>query len=572
MDLTDVRRLTGVNFLHDRCGAIAEAVVDDDIKAFAVRLWRLRMRALLDAVDWQQEEIVVRCYPGGASLMTTAPIDALFIATDMIEYAWSQAESDLKGEQFPDSTAKLDDFRQDIAEVRNPNLISVAEEAERRGISYLGGDGTVSLGLGKKAGIWAEEDLPPLNEIDWMGIADVPVAMVTGTNGKSTTVRLTAAICSAAGFTTSLSSSDWVRVGNEILDEGDYSGPAGARLAVRDPRVEMAVIETARGGLMRRGLPIPFADACLITNIAADHLGSYGITDVSTLADAKFLLSRAVKEGGRLILNADDPYLIDRGGQYAGDVTWYGLSMDEQALAAWLAKREHAAFVKDDMLVYACEGTEHEILPVMDFEPGMRGAAKYNISNALGAISLAVALGVPFAAIATGLASFKATPEENPGRGNIIDVGGTTVLIDFAHNAAGVFALAEAVASMPAKRRLFLLGHAGDRSDEDIRETVRAVCSSHPDMTIVKELPRHLRGREPGEITAICLDELRALSVPNAAIMTADDEIQSVHKALKWAMPGDLLVLLLHEDRKEALTLLQQLQTDQWRAGSPLSG
>lgn len=570
MDLTDVRRLTGVNFLHDRCGAIAEAVIDDDNKAFAVRLWRLRMRAVLDAVDWHREEIAVRCYPGGASLMTTAPIDALFIATDMIEYTWSQVESDLKGEPQPDGSATIDGFRQEIAAARDPNLISVAEEAERRGVSYLGGDGTVSLGLGKNAKIWTEDDLPPLDEIDWTDIDDVPVAMVTGTNGKSTTVRLTAAICSAAGFTTSLSSSDWVRVGNEILDEGDYSGPAGARLAVRDPRVEMAVIETARGGLMRRGLPIPRADACLITNIAADHLGSYGITDVSTLADAKFLLSRAVKTDGRLILNADDPYLVDRGGQYAGDVTWYGLSMDEQALAAWLVRGEHAAFVKDDMLVYACEGSVHEVLPVMDFEPGMRGAAKYNISNALGAISLAVALGVPFAAITKGLASFKATPEENPGRGNIIDVGGTTVLIDFAHNAAGVFALAEAVASMPAKRRLFLLGHAGDRSDEDIRETVRAVCSSNPDMTVVKELPRHLRGRQPGEITAICLDELSALSVPNENIMTADDELQSVHKALEWAMPGDLLVLLLHEDRKEALALLELLKAEHWQAGNPL--
>lgn len=570
MDITDVRRLTGVNFLHDRCGAIAEAVVDDRKKGFVVGLWRRRMRSLLDAVGWEEEEIVTRSYPNGASLMITAPIDALYIATDMIELAWEQVIAEFAGNPERDFAGRIEGFCQRISEERNENLIAIAEEAELRGVSYLGGDGTVTLGLGTHAKHWKESDLPSCDQIAWSGISDVPVAMVTGTNGKSTTVRLTAAICAAAGFTTGLSSSDWVRVGSEILDEGDYSGPAGARLAVRDPRVEMAVIETARGGLMRRGLPVPRADACLITNIAADHLGSYGITDVPTLADAKFLLARAVIPGGRLILNADDPHLVDRAARFDGNVTWYGLSMDEQALKVWLINGQHAAYVKDDSFVYAYEGKEHAILPVADFEPGMRGAARYNVSNALGAISLAFAMGIPFEAITRGLASFKATPDENPGRGNIIDIGGMTVLVDFAHNAAGVYALAEAVASMPAERRLFLLGHAGDRSDEDIRETVRAVCSGKPDMTIVKELPRHLRGRQAGEITAICLDELKTLSVPDDAIMTADDELSSVLKALQWAQKGDLLVLLLHEDRKEAMALIEQLMEQNWQAGSPL--
>ena len=570
MDLTDVRRLTGVNFLHDRCGAIAEAVVEDDRKGVAVCLWRERMRSLLDAVGWNDEEIVVRCYPGGASLMTTAPIDGLFVAADMIEFAWSQVVSDIEGLPHTDPASEIEGFRQEIAETRNPNLILIAEEAEERGVSYLGGDGTVSLGLGKNAKVWPEEELPTHDAIDWDEIGDIPVAMVTGTNGKSTTVRITAALCSAAGHVTSLSSSDWVRVGDEILDEGDYSGPAGARLAVRDPRVEMAVIETARGGLMRRGLPVPRADACLITNIAADHLGSYGITDVPTLADAKFLLSRAIKPGGRLILNADDPFLVDRGPRFGGALTWYGLSFNDRVLSAWLRDGQHAAFMRDEMLFYACDGKEHEILSVVDFEPAMRGAARYNISNALGAISLAVALGIPFDAISKGLTSFKTTPEENPGRGNLLEVGGATVLIDFAHNPAGVLALAEAVKSIPTKRRLFLLGHAGDRSDDDIRDTVRAVCSSEPDMTIVKELPKHLRGRNAGEVTALCLEELKRLNVPDTSVMTAEDEIQSVHKALEWANPGDLLVLLLHEDRKEAMALLDILRTSKWQAGDPL--
>ena len=564
--LHDIRRLTGANFLMPETGAAAEALIGDAEKAFTMVLWRREARALLDAVGWTNERVVMRAFDGGATLQISAPSDALYAATEIVEASWDAACARLSGKPGPDLNAEATRLRATITAERNPTEIALAAEAEKRGVTYLGHDGHVSVGLGTGAQVWAEGQAPLPDSVDWSTVHDIPVAMVTGTNGKSTTVRLAAAIGQAAGRCVGLSSSDWVRVGGEIVDEGDYSGPAGARLAVRDPRVDLAIIETARGGLMRRGLPLPRADACLLTNIAADHLGTYGITDVHAMADAKFQIADAVRPGGRLILNGDDPALVARSAQFDGNITWFGLNLDRTMLDIWITEGGHAVYVADGHMVLARDGSRTPILPIADFKPGMGGAAKYNISNALGAIGLADAFGLPVDAMTAGLAGFADTPEENPGRGNFIELGGATLLIDFAHNPHGVAALAEAVRAFPATRRLIIAGQAGDRSDEDTREMTRAIWAANPDMVVIKELPKKLRGRQHGELPAVIADELTVLGVsPDAKTMT-DNEFEAVKAALNWAKPGDLLVLLLHEDRAPVMDLIERLRTSGWQA------
>ncbi len=570
MTLTDVRRLTGVNFFMARTGAAAEATVPDASKGFAVALWRQFMRQLLDGVGWSEEPIAARSYPGGASLVIGAPLDALYTATDMIEWTWEAVENQLAGRQVTGLGDAVEDFKDRIVRESNPRLVALSQAAGNHGVTFLGGDETVSVGLGTGCKSWPEDSLPAAEDIDWTGVHDVPVAMVTGTNGKSTTVRLTAAIGAAAGRTVGLSSSDWVRVGGEVIEEGDYSGPAGARMAMQHPSVDLGIIENARGGLMRRGLSIPRADACLITNIAADHLGDYGITDVAALGDAKFLIARAVKPGGRLVLNGDDAGLVARSASHKGDITWYGLSLDKEALAVWIAGGGHAAFIENGKMVLASDGARHAILPVADFAPGLGGAARYNVSNALGAIALASALDLPVGAMTEALSAFKGTPEENPGRGNFYDLGGVRILVDFAHNPHGVTALAEALKDIPAERRLFLHGQAGDRGDDDIREMTRVIWKAGPDMIIVKELASKLRGRQLGEVPAVIVDELHRLGIRDDQFMQADSEIEAVRQALSWARPGDFLVLLLHAERKAAMAFLSSLTDMAWQAGDPL--
>ncbi len=560
MELTDVRRLTGASLSLDRPGAAAEAVLNDDQKDQVIAIWRTHMRKTLDAVGWSVEEISVRQYDGGATLLMSAPIDALYAATDLMEAAWASTEAEVQGLQFDEFENKISELRTIIADERNPNLLELEIAALEKNITLLSDDEIVSLGLGENGQCWDTDKTPSPDQVNWEVLGDIPVALVTGTNGKSTTVRLSAAICAVADKTVGMSSSDWVRAGKDIIASGDYSGPGGARLALRDQRVDMAVIETARGGLLRRGLPIPSVTASLITNVASDHLGEYGIQTVPDLADVKFTISKAVKSGGTLILNADDPLLVERGQSFDGQVFWYGFSINDSNLDQWAPDGAPVAYIKNGDMVLRRGGEDISILPVIDFVPGLGGVAKYNISNGLGAIALTSTLGIEPAAITQGLKEFESTPEENPGRGNFMQINGVNVLLDFAHNPHGISALAEAVNDFPAKRRVFLLGQAGDRSDDDIKSMTKAVRDANPDLIIVKELENYLRGRELGDVPAIIKAELKQLNYPEDQTVFTDNELEATKHALDWAQAGDLLVLLVYDQRKEVLELLQSLQ------------
>ena len=473
MKLDDVRRITGSHLLMDRTGAAAEIEGPAKEIGVAVAIWRQQMRQLLDDIGWSAEIIVARAHEKGASVAISAHVDCLYVACDVLESGWARTERALSGSQLPDIKSETANLIRRISDDADQNLRDVVATARKKGLTFLDNDGQISVGLGAGRQIWSSNSLPLCSEIDWNALNEVPVAMVTGTNGKSTTVRVSAAIGAAAGYTVGLCSSDWVRVGDAIVDEGDYSGPSGASLAVRSPDVGLAVLEVARGGLMRRGLTIEQADVCVVTNVTPDHLGTYGITDVQSLADAKFVLAKAVKQDGCLVLNADDPLVVERSVRFAGNIVWYGLSIDRQSMAGWLKAGGTAAFVENEMLMLASGEESFAILAIDDFEPALKGAAAYNVSNALAAIGLAAGLGLPVEAMTEGLSEFKNSPEQNPGRGNLMDVGGVNLMVDFAHNPEGVEAVLTAVASLPASRRLVIIGQAGDRRDEDIQELVR---------------------------------------------------------------------------------------------------
>ena len=195
--------------------------------------------------------------------------------------------------------------------------------ARRHGVTFLHGEELVSVGSGRGVRVWPEQDLPDPAAVDWSAVFDVPTALVTGSNGKTTVVRLLAAMASAAGRVAGLSSTDAVRVGDRTVDQDDYSGPSGARLLLRQPDVEVAVLETARGGLLRRGLAVQRADVAVVTNIADDHLGEFGVETLEALAETKLLVARALGGDGRLVLNADDPVLVPAAARLAAPIAWF---------------------------------------------------------------------------------------------------------------------------------------------------------------------------------------------------------------------------------------------------------
>lgn len=572
MELRDSRRLTGPNLLTDRPGAVVDVALGEGAAAeAAVAEWRRQAGRVLAAVGWAGEALAARTFPGGASLALTAPIDALYAATEVNEWAWAAAAASLAGEAEPDLAAAADRLRATIAAERNPRLLALAAAARARGVAFLPDDETVSVGMGTGSRAWPAAALPDPDEVPWGEVHDVPTALVTGTNGKTTTVRLLAAMVKAAGKTAGVASTDWVRVGEALIDRGDYSGPGGARAVLRDRRVEAAVLETARGGLLRRGLAVPGAAVAVVTNVAEDHLGEFGVHDLTTLVAVKLLVARAAPQ---LVANADDPALAPAAAAAAAasgrELTWFALDGDRRAVRRQVEGGGTAAVLAGDALVLWRDGRCEEVAPLDRVPIALGGAARYNVANALAAVAAAVHFGLDLAAVRGGLATFASSPGENPGRLNEFRLGGARVLVDFAHNPHGLEALLAMAAALPAERRLVLVGQAGDRDDGAIRELARIVWRARPERVLAKEMPQYLRGRAPGEVPALIEDELRRLGAPAAAVGRASSEIEGVRQALAWARPGDLLLLLSHDSRDEVLALLERLAGSGWRPGEPL--
>jgi UDP-N-acetylmuramyl tripeptide synthase len=355
-----------------------------------------------------------------------------------------------------------------------------------------------------------------------------------------------------------------------LIDAGDYSGPNGARLLLRQPEVEVAVLETARGGLLRRGLAVERADVAVVTNVADDHLGEFGVQDLDTLAETKLLVARAIGPEGRVVLNADDRVLVAASRALTAPIAWFSLDPGNPVVAAHVARGGRAAVAGDGGLTLLERGRDTVVARASEVPMTMGGAARHNVANALAAILAAGGLGISLDAIGATLGRFGTHPDDNPGRANIFQVGGATVLIDYAHNPHGMGALAAATAGISARRRLVLLGQAGDRSDEAIRDLARAAMALRPDRVVAKEMDRYLRGRAPGEIPALLAEEFRRLGLPPDRVTCAGVEVQAAREALAWARPGDLLILALHQDREQVVALLNRLRGMDWTAGDPL--
>ncbi len=558
MTFDDSRRLTGPNLYTSRPGAVLDAATED-VPA-TVAAWRRHARRLLDAVGWTESELFHRPFKGGASLGFTAPEDALYAATELNEAAWAAAVAELSGDARSDEAKALARLRAEIEAERHPALLALRDAAAAHGVAFLPDDEAASVGLGTGSRTWPVADLPDPDTVDWSAVHDVPVGLVTGTNGKSTTVRLTAAMATAAGRTAGRCSTDFVQVGDAIVERGDYSGPGGARAVLRHPTTELAILETARGGMLRRGLALARADAAVVTNVAEDHLGDYGLWTLGDLLDAKLTIRRAVEPGGVLILNADDAGLVRRAQGYAGEVCWFSLDRDNATLAAHRNADGRICTVEDGTIVWQHGNARETMLPVADVPITLGGAARHNVSNALAAVALAKELGLPTDAIRAGLKSFRGDTTDNPGRGNYFEIGGARVLVDFAHNAHGVAAIAETAKALPAERRLVLFGQAGDRTDAEVQALAGAAWRAAPEHVIVTELADYLRGRALGEVPALIDDELHRLGAPSEHITHVPDVIAGIRAALDWMRPGDLLLLFVLTQRDEAFAVLREAQ------------
>lgn len=558
--LDDYRRLTGPGLLWNHAGAVLDVLFHDFDTSTVIQCWRVQARRVLDAIGWHDEQIIERIFTGGANLAISAPMDQLYSAIFATQTAWHFCAAELLGEQPGDFETMIGELKDVMVRESNPPLMALIEAAAEHGVDVLSDDDELSLGHGTGSRTWSVTDLPTPNDVPWHDLHDVPVAMITGTNGKTTTTRLSAAIGKAAGLVAGLTSTDMVRVGDDILDHGDYSGPGGGRMLLRDQRLEIGYLEVARGGILRRGLPLRQARAALVTNVAADHLGQFGVNTVAELAVAKFAVHRTLASNGVLVLNADDDFVITEAANTKAIIWWFSLDPSSPQIAAAQQAGTPCAWFDGTALVFFDGTRQASVIDVNDIPVTLGGAARYNISNALGALCLSRAMGLNDDAIRTGLSEFQNNATDNPGRCNEFQINGARVFVDFAHNPHSISAVTGALGAIDAKRRFVLIGHAGDRSDQDIRDATDSAFALNPNYVVAAENPEYLRGRELGDITALIHDQCLVRGLAEERVISATTPSEGVTKILEMLHPGDLALLLILSERGKILTMLEQAE------------
>jgi len=382
----------------------------------------------------------------------------------------------------------------------------------------------------------------------------IPVIAVTGTNGKTTTVRLTAHLLKAQGLRVGMTNTDGVYVNGRQTDSGDCSGPRSARNVLMHPDVDAAVFETARGGLLREGLAFDRCQVAVVTNLGAgDHLGLNYITTLEDLSVLKRVIVLNVAPNGTAVLNAADPAVVAMAPHCPGRVTFFALDRHEPVLATHRAQGKRVVFVDDGDIV-AMEGRFEMRLPLAQVPLTRQGQIGFQVENVMAAVAAAWAVNVPWEAIRQGLATFISDVQGVPGRFNLFDYQGATLIADYGHNPDAIQALVNAVENMPANKRVVVISGAGDRRDEDIREQTRILGHAFDEVILYQDACQ--RGREDGEVLSLLREGLSG-SRRTHHVEEINGEFNAIDTALARLAPGDLALILI-DQVEEALSYIGQ--------------
>jgi cyanophycin synthetase len=391
----------------------------------------------------------------------------------------------------------------------------------------------------------------------------IPITAITGTNGKTTTARLISHTLRQSGRKTGLACTGAIEIDNHVVMRGDYSGPDAAGTVLKEPTVEHAVLEVARGGIMRRGLGFDECDVGVLLNIANDHLGECDIHTLDELARCKTVVIDAVRDSGTAVINADDERCLE-GAQWArGNVIYFTLDPESRAVRHHVREHGVAYTVKDDHIVMRQGHVEAQIIPVADVPITFGGHASFNVANALAAAAAAHGHGLSAADIRMGLQTFHPTPGQNPGRTNLIDADGVKILIDYGHNVPALEALDSLVSNLSAHRRICVASAPGNRRDEDIHALGVQLSKMHDVLFACDPNPR---GRELGEAAGLIKSGADAEGSCQTEVIASEDA--AVERALNEAREGDLLVLLV-EDIESAT---QQVKSRSFRTATLAGG
>ncbi|MDA8440809.1 MAG: cyanophycin synthetase [Peptococcaceae bacterium] len=368
----------------------------------------------------------------------------------------------------------------------------------------------------------------------------VPVVSVAGTNGKTTTTRMIAHLLRQRNLTVGMANSDGIWIGAHQVMAGDTTGPTSAQTVLCDPEVEAAVLETARGGILRAGLGYDFADVAVITNISEDHFGQYGIENLEDLAHVKSVVAEAVRKHSYVVLNADDVYVAKMASHTKGKVIFFSLGEENPVIKQHLGTGGSAVFIKKGRIIVATGADAVGIGAFRSFPVTLAGKALHNVQNVLAAVGAAWALGIPASEIKRSLLNFYSNPCDNPGRLNIYKVNDFQVMIDYGHNAAGIEQIASVAKRLRPKRLIGVVTVPGDRLDESVYK-VGVLAGRSFDHLILRE-DADLRGRMPGEVAELLKAGALAAGKSELNIQIILSEIEAFSAALNQARTGDLVI------------------------------
>ncbi len=369
----------------------------------------------------------------------------------------------------------------------------------------------------------------------------IPIVGVTGVNGKTTTTRLVAHIVACSGKNVGMTCTDGIYVNNRRIDTGDCSGPQSAKAILLNPTVEAAVLETARGGMIREGLGFDQCDVAIVTNVGeGDHLGISDVDTKEKLAEVKQILVRGVASHGTAVLKADDPLVASMAAQCAGSVLFFALDGNHELLVKKRTEGGRVAFVRDQAIMLADGDHEIRLLSLDRIPLTHNGRIGFQVENVLAATAACWSLGMPCEQIRIGLESFSSQMDKSPGRFNLIEMNGATVIVDYGHNPSSLQAIIDAIKLFPHAHRTAIYSAAGDRRDCDMVQQGQQLASAFDRVVIYEDA--YLRGREPGDITKLFKQGLAA----GGRVSEVHDFLgwkKAVDATLKMIQPGELLLV-----------------------------
>jgi cyanophycin synthetase len=412
---------------------------------------------------------------------------------------------------------------------------------------------------------------------EWIRDADrrAPTVSISGTNGKSTVTRLTTHVLHLAGLHVGTTTSDGVLVDERMIEPGDWTGPGGAHKILARRDVDVAVLETARGGIVLRGVGYESNDASILTNVSSDHLDLQGIHTLPELAEVKSTICRITRPDGWVVLNADDPLVAAVARRVKANVAFFTMEGDASRLVArHRASGGRAYLVRDGMIIEANGAAETEIVEVAGVPITIGGLARHNVANALAAAGGARGLGATIAQVREGFEDFAPSAERSPGRLNLYRLGNRVVIVDFAHNEAGVGAVldvAQGIAGGAAGRTApitAIIGTAGDRPDDTLRGIGR-IAAERAQRVAIKQTLGYLRGRTAESVVGELMAGVVAGGGDAAEVPIYDSETEALQAELNGAAGAGahggrsdaarVIVLLCHEDREGVFALLARL-------------